>query len=219
MGFWIPQNRFPHHRSVLSASTTYNGVDGEPRRTGSSMTGEATRLLELWSGGDADAGEQLWPLVYDDLRRMARRLYSTDGGDHTLDPTALVHEAWMQIRPEHAAGAVNRGQYLAFASRVMRSLLVDHVRMKGADKRGGRHVRVTLSDVASSDSNEVDVLVVHELLEQLSATDEELGRIAELRIFGGLNQEEIAAAVGIPKRTLERRWRVARAWLMRELER
>jgi len=200
MGFWIP---------------TYNLPCGESWF----LTGEATQLLALWADGDADAGERLWPLVYEDLRRIARRHLSEERPGHTLDPTALVHEAWMQLGPEHARGAAGRGQYLAFASRVMRSFLVDHARRKGAEKRGGRRERVTLAGVLVDETGQADVLTVHDMLETLCATDAELGRIAELRIFGGLTQEEIAEVLELPKRTLERRWRVASAWLRRELER
>jgi len=181
--------------------------------------------LALWAEGNADAGERLWPLIYEDLRRIARRHLSEERAGHTLDPTALVHEAWMQIDPGDAVGvrgargAANRGQYLAFASRVMRSFLVDHARRRGAEKRGGRQGRVTLAGVDAGGTGEADLLTLHDMLETLSATDAELGRIAELRIFGGLTQEEIAEVVDLPKRTLERRWRVASAWLKAELER
>ena len=203
MGFWNPAYNLPRGETWF-------------------LTGEATQLLALWANGDTGAGERLWPLVYDDLRHIARRHLADERAGHTLDPTALVHEAWMQIGPEHARGASgvpNRSQYLAFASRVMRSYLVDHARRKGADKRGGRQKRVTLAGVVVDDTGQTDVLTVHDMLDALSAADEELGRIAELRIFGGMTQNEIAEVVGLPKRTLERRWRIASAWLRRELER
>ena len=182
------------------------------------MTKEATELLALWARGDEEAGGRLMPLIYEDLRRIARRHLSGERTDHTLDPTALVHEAWLRFEPRHAEGAANRKQYLALASSLMRSLLVDHARRRDAEKRGGRRDRITLGGVDVGRS-EYEVLVAHELVEELTASDAELGRIAELRVFGGLTQDEIADVLGLAKRTLERRWRVASAWLRRELER
>ena len=112
---------------------------------GDTVTGAATRLLAAWADGDEDAGGRLWSILYEDLRGIARRHLRDERSGHTLDPTALVHEAWMRIGPENADAASNRAQYLAFASRVMRSLLVDHARRRATDKRGGRQARVTLA--------------------------------------------------------------------------
>lgn len=220
---------FSIHASI--SNSPYDEVHAHALWGGMHVTGEVTQLLGLWAKGDAGAGERLWPLVYEDLRRIARRHVSGERAGHTLDPTALVHEAWMQIGPENAEQAANRGQYLAFASSVMRSYLVDHARRSQAEKRGGGRERVTLAGIdaggsagsggsgGSGSGIEVELIALHDMLEELSVVDAELGRIAELRIFGGLTQAEIAEVVGLPLRTLERRWRVASTWLQRELER
>lgn len=188
-----------------------NPPDPEPDR------GEVTRLLAELGRGDEAVAERLLPLIYDDLRGLARRQLGHEREGHTLDPTALVHEAWLRLRPGHAAGAESRGRYFALAARIMRSLLVDHARRRRAGKRAAAGERVTLSAIGDA-AHEVEILDLHEALERLSAVDEQLGRIAELRIFGGMTQDEVAATLAIPKRTLERRWRVASTWLRRELE-
>jgi RNA polymerase sigma factor (TIGR02999 family) len=175
-----------------------------------------TQLLSDLATGEEGAADELMPLIYGDLRRLAQRQLSGERAGHTLEPTALVHEAWMRLRPDHAGRAESRDRYFALAARIMRSILVDHARRRGAAKRGGDAERVTLSGVGDVDAG-VDVLELHDALERLAETDEELARIAELHVFAGMTQGEVASALGIAKRTLDRRWRVASAWLRKEL--
>ena len=175
-----------------------------------------TRLLGELAAGAPGAAEELWPLIYGDLRELARRQLGGERVGHTLEPTGLVHEAWMRLRPDHAGGATGRESYLALAARIMRSILVDHARRRGAAKRGGGAERVTLSAVGAEDGT-VDVLAIDEALTRLAETDAELARIAELHVFAGMTQGEVAKTLGIAKRTLDRRWRVASAWLRKEL--
>jgi len=200
----------------LLASTPVSDSKDEADPAEGTPRGEVTRLLAEYSTGQDGAEEALLALIYEELRRLARSQLSSEREGHTLEPTALVHEAWLRLNPEHAAGAQSRGHYLALAARIMRRLLVDHARRRIAAKRGGDAKRVTLSEMGSGASG-VDVLEAHDALEALAEADPELARIAELHIFAGMTQAEVSAELGIPKRTLERRWRVASTWLRKEL--
>lgn len=181
---------------------------------------QATLLLRRWAEGDAQAGEELAPLVYDELKRPATAHLARRSGAHTLQPTALVNEAWMRLMRSEQADYPSRGHFYALASSAMRTLLVDHARRKNSEKRGGRATLIMLEedrDPAKGDSG-VDVLAIHEALGRLAAMDAELGRLVELRFFGGLDMETAATTLGLTKRTAERRWRVASAWLAEQLE-
>ena len=188
------------------------GVEPEPDR-------RATRLLLRWSDGDESAGEELAPLVYDELKRLAAAHMARRSGAHTLQPTALVNEAWLRMMRAERLDFPTRSHFYALASRVMRSLLVDHARARESEKRGGGGTRIAVDDFvdpAASDSG-VDVLSIHGALERLAEMDAELGRLVELRFFGGLDMQTAAEVLGLAKRTAERRWRVASAWLREEL--
>ena len=162
---------------------------------------------------------QLWSLVYDELRRVADRHLARERANHTLEATALVHEVWMRLEERRLEGLGTREEVVAYASRAMRSLLIDHARRKNAAKRGGDRARVTLRESLDlARAREVDVLELDDAMTALSESDAELGRIAELHLFGGCTLPEVARLLDIPLRTVERRWKVAGTWLRKELE-
>ena len=186
--------------------------------------GEATRILQRLQSGEADAAGELLAVLYGDLRRIAAGFMGDERTGHTLEPTALVHEAWLRIAPEGGAGGAahfeGRAHFVRTAARAMRNVLVDHARARKAEKRGGDRARSPLDDVlAYYEQSEIDVLSLHETLERLSSMDPELGRLVELRFFGGQTLPEIAEVLGVSLATAERRWKVARLWLRRELPR
>ena len=178
-----------------------------------------TRLLERWVEGDRAAGEELAPLVYGELKLLALGHLSRRPGERTLQPTALVNEAWIRLMRAQDASFQSRNHFYALAARVMRSVLLDHARRKGSQKRGGHmaQVSVGLQVGALTEHRAFDILHVNDALERLTEMDAELGRLVELRFFGGLDMETTAAVMGISKRTAERRWTVASAWLQEEL--
>ncbi len=178
--------------------------------------GTATRLLNRLSAGDREAADELAPLVYSELHDLAAAFLAR-GPHATLQPTALVNEAWMRFAGEEASFE-NRFQFYALASKVMRSVLVDHARARNAQKRGGERRQVTWIDAGGGvEAPPVDLLDLDEALHRLEALDSELFRIVELRFFGGLSHAEIARTLETSVPTIERRWRLARAWLHAEL--
>ncbi len=187
--------------------------DGDPSQN------DATGLLQRVVEGDRTAEDELYSLVYAELHRIARAQMDRQSEAHTLQPTALVHEAWMRLLPREVAWN-DREHFLSFASRVMRTVLVDHARKRLAERRGGGRERVSL-DVALDrhEKRGVGVLELDGAMEELFAEDAALARIVELRFFGGLSMEECARAEGVSLSTAERRWRLARMWLRTELER
>ena len=157
-------------------------------------------------------------MLHAELRKLAHRHLSRDRADHTLSPTELVHDAWMRLIRPDAGDWASRRHFYALASKMMRSLLVDHARRRNADRRGGGARRLTMHfDPASPAKADVDLLCLHESLEGLERMDEQLARVAELRLFAGLELPDIAGQLDITLRTAERRWRTARAWLAAEL--
>lgn len=179
-----------------------------------------TELLRAWGAGDAQAGEALVPLLYAELRRQARRALRREGEGHTLQPTALVHEAWLRLDGQHDARWESRTQFLAVAAQAMRRVLVDHARARHALKRGAGGARVTLGDAdrAAEAPDAVDVLALDEALARLAEFDPRKARLVELRYFAGLSIPEAAAALGVSQATVGREWAVARMWLRRELD-
>ena len=180
-----------------------------------------TELLRAWGDGDRVAGEALVPLVYAELRRQAGRALRREGEGHTLQPTALVHEAWLRLGGQHDARWESRTQFLAVAAQMMRRVLVDHARTRHALKRGGGGTQVSLGDAdqaVADSSDEVDVLALNDALERLAAIDPRKAQLVELRYFAGLSIPEAAAALGVSQATVGREWAVARMWLRRELE-
>lgn len=180
---------------------------------------DVTELLVRWSQGDGDALDRLMPMVYAECHRIAARQLGFERRDHTLDPTALVHEMYLRLVDQRRASWENRTQFFAVAARLMRRVLVDHARARNADKRGGDAIFVSLETIADAPvgADAVDVLAINEALERLAVIDAEQVQIVELRYFAGLTVEDTARVVGRSPRTVKREWRLAKAWLYREL--
>ena len=178
-----------------------------------------TRLLRAWGEGDAKAGDRLMPLVYAELRKRAAAYLRRERPGHTLQPTALVHEAYLRMAGQDRAAWKNRAQFFGVAACMMRRILVDHARALNMAKRAGRLINVELQDdhavVAAPD---IDVLALDEALTRLAAFDARKTAVAELRFFSGLSVEETAQVLGVSVATVEREWQVARAWLYSALK-
>ncbi len=179
---------------------------------------QTTRLVADASRGDADAVAKLLPLVYDQLRGLAGRYLGQERTDHTLQPTALVHEAYLKLVDDRAIDYNGRTHFIGIAARAMRQVLIDHARHDRAIKRGGGRGRITLDNVLGfPEGTAVDFSHLTEALDRLAGLDDRKAGVVELRFFGGLTNEEVAQALGVSASTVERDWRVARAWLRREL--
>jgi RNA polymerase sigma factor (TIGR02999 family) len=182
------------------------------------MSAPVTELLHSWHGGDEATRDRLVPLVYDELHRLARVQFARERRDHTLQPTALVHEAFLRLMDHEAIDWQGRTHFFALASTTMRRILVSHARKHQAAKRGQGGVAVTLSeDHAVAPARDVDVVALDAALAELARLDPRQCRVVELRYFGGLTIEETAAALGISSATVKLDWSLARAWLFREL--
>ena len=180
--------------------------------------GEVTRLLAAVRAGDDAAVDRLFPLVHGELRAIAARLLRREAPGHTLEPTELVHEAYLRLAAAGPGGAENRAHFLGIAARAMRHLLVDHARRRKSAKRGGGVVplRVSSAQVGINlDSDEL--LALDDALDRLSELEPRLRQVVECRFFGGLTEDETAAALGVTSRTVQRDWAKARAWLYKEL--
>lgn len=179
-----------------------------------------TRLLLDWSGGDERALDRLIPVVYDELRLIADRYLRSERDALTLQPTALVHEAFIKLVDQRVSWQ-NRAHFFAISAQIMRRLLVDHARRKHAEKRGGSGETISLEALGDWPEAEaaVDLVRVDDALKMLAAVDSQQARVVELRFFGGLSVDETAAALGVSESTVKREWRMARAWLLRELQR
>lgn len=180
--------------------------------------GEVTRLLVRWRDGDEAALEQLMPLVYDELRRLAERYMRSERPDHTLQATALVHEAYVRLAGVDVAWE-DRIHFLSLAARMMRRVLVDHAKSGRRKKRGGGAAKVTLDDIElASPAPTSDLLALDDALTRLAAIDERKARAVELHFFGGLTYDETAAALGVSAATVDRDLRMAKAWLYHEVK-
>jgi RNA polymerase sigma factor (TIGR02999 family) len=181
---------------------------------------DITGLLQAWSDGDMDARDRLMPVVYGELRRRAAVHLRRERSGHTLQPTALVHEAYLRLVNQDRAAWRNRAQFFAVASQMMRRILVDRARARKMAKRSGRWARVSLAaDAAEASPREVDVLDLDAALDELAAFDPRKARVAELRFFAGLSLEEIGLALDTSVATAMRDWQAARAWLFNRLSR
>jgi RNA polymerase sigma-70 factor, ECF subfamily len=173
---------------------------------------DVTVLLSRIRAGEADAGRELLPLLYGELRGLAGKMFRGQKSEHTLQPTVLVHEAFLKMVGKPTDWK-DRGHFFAVAAMAMRQILVNHARDKSAQKRGGGNRPAILHDEAVGKSQSLDVLELHEALEKLAAIDERKHKIVELRFFGGLTMDEIAELLQLSKSTVEADWRAAKAWL------
>lgn len=179
---------------------------------------DVAKLLEGISDGRHAAADQLMPLVYDRLRLLAQKLLRHESAAHTLQPTALVNEAYMRMVGQNQVDWQGKTHFFAIGAKMMRRILVDHARRKMSKKRGGGMHRIALADdLCVSNRNDEDVLAIEEALEKLAQLDPRQAQIVELRFYGGLTVEEVAEVLGVSKRTVEADWTMLRAWLRREL--
>jgi RNA polymerase sigma factor (TIGR02999 family) len=179
-----------------------------------SPASDVTQLLREWSKGNESAVEELTPLVYRELRRLADSYMRRERPDHTLQPTALIHEAYLRLVDQKQPEWQSRSHFFRFAAHLMRQILVDHARARQAEKRGGEGERVPLEEAeVCGNERPADLTALDEALTRLAAFDERKVQIIELKYFGGMNEDEIAQALGISVRTLGRDLRLAKAWL------
>ena len=181
---------------------------------------DVTRLLRNWSGGDTHALDQLTPVVYDELRRLAASYMRQERQDHTLQSTALVNEAYLKLVDQKNVVWQNRAHFFGIAAQMIRRILVDHARAHKAEKRGGGAGVLSLDEaIGVPERRDVEVLALNDALTRLTEMDPQQGRIVELRFFTGLSIEETAEVVGVSPATVKREWAAARAWLFREISR
>lgn len=179
---------------------------------------EVTELLRRWSRGDVAARESLVPLVYDELRRLARYYLASQRSDHTLQSTAIVHEAYLRLAGRDHVQWENRGHFFAVAAQLMRRILVDHARKRNAAKRGGAQLTLLVDEaVEPSSQRELDLVALDDALKALAELDARQSRIVELRFFGGLSIEDTSRLLEISPATVKREWSTARAWLYEEI--
>jgi RNA polymerase sigma factor (TIGR02999 family) len=181
-------------------------------------TAEITQILQEWNNGNEDAKERLIPFVYDELKRQARLMMSKERANHTLQPTALVHEAFLRLNDQTGIDWKDRSHFYGIASRLMRQILVDHARLHATIKRGNHPIHFSIDDVQIPvEERAGSILVLDEVLQRLEEFDETQARVVEMRFFGGMNNSEIAESLEISERTVGREWEAARLWLYREL--
>ena len=182
---------------------------------------EVSRLLIKWGSGDQEVLDKLMPLIYGELRRLARCYLRRERPGHTLQTTDLVHEAYLKLIDQEHQHWQNRAHFFAISAQLMRRILVDYARAHRAAKRGGAHLKLTLDEVDEAadlcSRNNADLIGLDEALNELSALDPQQSRVVELRIFGGLTVEETAKVLNISPRTVKREWSMARAWLRRQI--
>lgn len=175
---------------------------------------DVTALLQAAGSGSRAAVNQLLPVLYDELRRLAAHHLQSERNEHTLQPTALVHEAYLRLVNQKTAGWKDRAQFFGAASKAMRRILVDHARARAAAKRGGGQTKSTLDEaVVDFEERNLDLLALDEALTELASIDERKSRVVEMRFFGGLTAEAVAEVTKVPLRTINRDWAMAKAWL------
>ncbi len=179
---------------------------------------QITQVLEAIRKGDTEASHELLPLVYEELRSLARMRMASESAGHTLQPTALVHEAWLRLTQAGERDWKNRAYFFAAAAQAMRRILVDHARRKARFKHGGGQQRINVDDLTVAEPTpDEKVLLVNEALEQLEKENPERARIVVLKYFSGLTNREVAQALGIGERTVDRHWVCAKSWLFRRI--
>jgi RNA polymerase sigma factor (TIGR02999 family) len=192
---------------------------GFPQKMPDPLPNDVTRLLGQWSGGDRAALDELMPLVYEELRRIAHGHMARERGDHTLQATALVNEAYLRLKEQRSAKWQNRTQFFAVAAQMMRHILVNYARRQNRHKRGAGATHVTLEDhLVVSGEKADELLALDDALQKLEQIHKRKSDVATLRFFGGLSVEETAEALAVSVETVTRDWRFARAWLQKELE-
>lgn len=178
---------------------------------------EVTVLLQAWKAGDQAAGEELVPLVYNELHRISRSFLRKERANHTLQATALVNEAYMKLAEQNKIDWQNRAHFLSVAAQMMRRILINYWKERNAQKRGGGAVVLTLEEGQIGGKGGIDLEVLNDGLEKLAERDERKARLIELKFFGGLTEEELAEVLGVSVPTIRRDWRLARVWLYRYL--
>ena len=183
-----------------------------------SVRGDVNRLLQDWGRGDVQAGEDLFPVVYRELRRRAAAYLRAERRDHTLQPTALVHEAYLRLAGKECIAWRNRAHFFGVAAQMMRRILVDHARQHRAAKRPGAGVKVTLDDrIGAAQPPDCEILLLDCALADLARIDPRQAHIVELRYFAGLSEQEVASLLSLSRATVTREWQTARAWLYRRI--
>jgi len=196
------------------------GIAGCPLGVGvgPELSKQVSELLANWNNGHAEAREALMPLVYNELRKLAASHLRRERSDHTLQPTALVHEVYLRLADQKNVRWQDKTHFFGAAAQLMRRILVDHARSHTADKRGSGLPKVSLNEaIAMSRERPAELLALDESLTQLASTDPQQSRIVELRVFGGLTIEQTAEILGISPATVKRDWTLAKAWLLREI--
>jgi len=178
---------------------------------------QLTQLLRAWNDGDAGALDQLTPMVFDELKRIAHRHIRGEMGEHTLQTTALVNEAYLRLLDVNSVRWEDRAHFFAISARIMRRILVEAARARMAEKRGGAALRVTFDDLLPATSRESEFVELDEALTALAEFDERKAQVIELRFFGGLSVQETAHVLNISEQSVHRDWRLARSWLLRKL--
>ena len=179
---------------------------------------QVTRLLIDWSNGNRDAAMGLMPIVYDELRRLARSYLQRERPDHTLQATGLVHEAYLRLVDQKTTTWQTRAHFVGVAAQLMRRILVDHARRHRTDKRGGDWTKVEFNEaLAPSATRTLDIIALDDALNDLAQLNPQHSQIVELRFFGGMTTEEVAEVLDVSPRTVQREWRMARAWLRRQI--
>lgn len=207
---------------ACSAGSSLTRDTGQDRGAGvmTTTSQEVSQLLRAWNDGDQDALDKLMPLVYEELRRMARRHMDRQGPGHMLQTTALIHEAFLRLVNQKEPHWQNRVHFFAVAASAMRQILVDYARARHALKRGGEGFVISLDEAAvASNEREADMVALDDALESLAAIDRRKCQVVEMRYFGGLSVEETAEVLKVSPETVARDWRLARTWLLRELSR
>ena len=195
-------------------------MDSLDQQTAKSSSESITQLLTRWTEGDADALDQLMPLVYNELHRLAANYLRKERRQHTLQPTALVNELYVKISDQQRTNWRNRAQFFGVAAKLMRRILIDHARAYHTRKRGGDLICVSLGKIGVfGEQRDADLLALHKALDDLEELDPDQARIVELRFFGGLTIKETAEVMQISHATVEREWKMAKAFLKRELTR
>ena len=198
--------------------TSWEGLRGSEPVSGEVSSENLTQLLMDWSKGDAQALEKIIPLVYRDLHRLAERYLRFESPSHTLQSTALVHEAYLRLIDQRNTRWQNRAHFFGISAQLIRRILVDHARARKAGKRGGDAAKIQIDEsVAAPEQQNLDLVVLDDCLKALAAIDPQQARVVELRYFAGLTVEETAEVMHVSPTTVKREWRLARAWLHREI--